>query len=657
MQLKTSSYKKELMKQDLRNVGWIGVIYFVALIFAVPLEIMMRVTNDNRSYYPDSETLFSFHLEIQVLAIFIVPVILSIFLFRYMQVKSATDFVHSLPLKRERMFHHHLITGVAMLIIPQLLIAVILLFMNAAIDLEDYFVPADLGYWLGVTTVVTLTIFLTGILVGMVTGISAVQGVLTYILLLFPAGIVLLLLVNLDYVLIGFSEDYYLSTRVTEFSPITDLIELFHRDFTFLKAIIYLCISVVFYYMSIQLYKNRKLEAATQALVFSKLKPVFKYGVTFCATLLGGFYFGETQHQFSWILVGYILGSMIGYLVAEMVLEKTWRVFGNWKGYLYYSVAAVIIYFIISIDITGYENRIPEAEAVDRIYLNESPHRYSYAKELYEMNYPNYLSEKKNIEAVRALHQQLIEHTSRIDYSGYRNERMTIAYELSNGKMIVREYSVKDQKVIENYLKPIYESKEHKETQTELLHVNSNDVSKVTISPDVAVSGEVVIVEPEQLMSLVEGLKADIYAESYDDIVYPRHHMSRIRILTAENRELHVQFKQSFENVEQWLRANNFNEDAVVTADDITKVAVQRLSENDNRHYYDRMVQISESSDDVLVVEEKDKIEAILNSTGGQKPGERYVIGYFFEGDDYPHIQHFASDDVIPDFVLEYFNK
>ena len=55
----------------------------------------------------------------------------------------------------------------------------------------------------------------------MMTGISAVQGVLTYIFLLFPAGITFLLLMNLNELLFGFPGRYYLNSNIEKLSPLT----------------------------------------------------------------------------------------------------------------------------------------------------------------------------------------------------------------------------------------------------------------------------------------------------------------------------------------------------------------------------------------------------------------------------------------------------
>ncbi|MDC3426144.1 hypothetical protein NC797_16735 [Aquibacillus sp. 3ASR75-11] len=406
MPLRTSWYKRELGKQSLRNVGWIGIIYFIGLFLALPLDIFMRASNDDQVYYNDQvPPLFELNFEIQFLAMVIIPVLLAVFLFRYVQVKGAADFVHSLPIKRTTIFNHYVLIGLSLLIIPVLLIAILLLSLDLVIDIDQYADISSLWSWIGITIVVNSLIFFAGVFVGMVTGISAVQGVLTYILLLFPAGIFVLALFNLNILYYGFPENYFYANNLYQYSPLTEMVNM---ELGLVKGILYAVLSVALYFFSLQIYRIRNVEAATQTLVFLKLRPIFKFGVTACMMLLGGLYFGTMPGNLSWTMAGYVIGSIIGYLLAEMILQKTWRVFSNLKGYLYYVAITALIMLVLSLDPTGYENRVPDTSEVERVYFGDIPNYYEDA-DGNPINEIGYLTDPKNIEAVRRLHQQLIQ--------------------------------------------------------------------------------------------------------------------------------------------------------------------------------------------------------------------------------------------------------
>ncbi|MDL4842232.1 DUF6449 domain-containing protein [Aquibacillus rhizosphaerae] len=660
MPLKTSWFKKEIIKHDLRNVGWIGIIYLCALIFAVPLEILLRISNeDYNNYYMDETSLFNFHLEIQYFAILLVPVVLAVFLFRYLHVKGSTDFIHSLPIKREKLIHHHAITGICLVILPVIITAIILLIMSVTMDISNYFVVTDIGYWLGVTIVVNIVIFASAILIATVTGISTVQGVLTYIFLLFPAGIVVLVMFNMDYLLIGFSEQYYTNRSVIELSPITDFVDNFDQ-FSLFKSIVYLIISVALYVVSVQLYRRRHLEFASQAITFSLLKPIFKYGVTLCMTMLGGFYFGETQTQYYWVIIGYLIGSILGYFLAEMLLTKTWRVFNKWKGYFFYIIALAFIFIVISLDITGYENKIPEADEIEQIYFS-TDHYYNYNQEIEEYRYldSQYVTTVENIEAVRGFHKQVIEQSTRFDVNDNWFERINIAYELKNGKTIVREYQMdKTIPAYQPYLKTIYESTEYKQLNNQILNVATNQVEKLTISPGVNDDeNQTVVFDPQQIQEAIAALKKDIVNQSFESIINGSYYMSTIRILTSDNEDIFLEFNRSYTNFEAWLKDNQLYEDAVVTADEITKVGIA----NSEIDFYELFTNETENNSELLFVEDKEDIQSLLNNYSPSEVGYArppfYAIAFFVGEDDKdPTTEYWIPANNLPDFVKAYFD-
>jgi ABC-2 type transport system permease protein len=72
----------------------------------------------------------------------------------------------------------------------------------------------------------------------------------------------------------------------------------------------------------------------------------------------GGMYFSEvTQKDIHWTLFGNAVGAVFGYYLAEMVLQKTWRVFSQIKGLIVYSTA--IAFLVLAAQFLGiYENRV-----------------------------------------------------------------------------------------------------------------------------------------------------------------------------------------------------------------------------------------------------------------------------------------------------------
>ena len=109
MPSKTLWFNKQLVLQIIRSTGWISIIYFLGLIIALPLRAMMVYTDNKiNGWVPESvRNLFQYDMGIQIGLLIAVPVLMAVFLFRFLHVKQAAEMMHSLPIKREKILHHY----------------------------------------------------------------------------------------------------------------------------------------------------------------------------------------------------------------------------------------------------------------------------------------------------------------------------------------------------------------------------------------------------------------------------------------------------------------------------------------------------------------------------------------------------------------------
>ncbi|WP_077622767.1 DUF6449 domain-containing protein [Sediminibacillus massiliensis] len=652
MPSKTSSFKKEIIKSDLLNVGWIGFIYLAGLLFALPINIMMLLSNESSLTY---DSLFGSLGEFQMMFIFVIPVLLAVFLFRYMQTKKASDFMHSLPISRESLYNHHVFTGIALLIIPVFLTALVLIVMHLTTGASDYYELTQVWEWAYAVIVLSLIMFFSAVFVGVFTGISSIHAVLTYLLLLFPAGIIVLIYSNIDFLLYGFPGRYFYDVNSQRFSPITDNIEVYNFKFDWTEGIVYLVISFALYLFGMFLYKKRPAEATSQALVFPRMRPVFKYGVSFCAMLFGGFYFGEMQSQFTWIIFGYVLGSLLGYVMAEMLLQKTWKVFGHWKGYLVFAAVTTIILLLFVFDITGYENRIPETEEIAGVYYTDNP----YFQETDNMLEKNLLTSKENIEAVKAFHKQLLDRPrNRLDSNQESGESIFIGYRLENGDFQAREYFVEDKVEYENQLKSLYESDEYKQNNNPLFEISTENVERIQLYSHVVYEKGLSIADPEQMSVLIDNLKKDISQESFMDMAHPVGSLSYIMLEMEDGNEIEVPLRWTYTNFIDSLKEFEIYKQGIIQPEDISKIVVLEIENTDEHPYgdaYTRFYDGELTGDDVMTIENQEQIAEILKSTGTKNIGP-YLIGFYFNGIPHPDIYSFAKGKV-PQFVTEHFQQ
>ena len=666
MRLKTLLFNSGIFVQNVRAVGWIFIAYLLCLLFAVPLRILMAASSREdyqRMYEFTGETLFRFSSGFQMILMFTVPVLLGIFIFRYMQVKLSADYIHSLPLKREALYHQNVIFGLGVLVIPVFLTGFILFILSGFVNAPNVLNVGTIAAWVGTTIIVIVFVFMATVFVAMFTGISVFQGVLTYILLVFPAGVTVLFFMNVNYFLRGFPVDYYLDHQVDRWLPFVRVGELTHSPFSGSDFFGFLIIAIVFYLVALFVYQRRKVEMASQAVAFRALRPVFLYGVTVCAMLLGGMYFGQTQGTFGWRLFGYIVASLIGYVVAQMILEKTWRVLGKWKGYGVFIVAMAILALLIKFDVTGYENRVPVAENVERVYFSDSAHWLSPRRQLFEhedfYNQQHFYEDRETIERIINLHEEVVSGDRFYDQNRRFYRQAVFYYELTNGRKLVRAFPVR----VEFYNNPneimaqVMESQEYKYNHFPVLRLEDTDkVNHIRISSYRGGQREIIITDATEIKEFHQLLQEDIKAMNHDEFNDGKSWAWIEYSLISDGRRnyLNADWKKSYKKIEAWLEARDLARQARFTAEDIAYAIIGKR-EVEEGIVDMRVVEVDEDfkkREGTIRTEEVEQLTVLLDQSTRSDEGE-YIIAYYYEDDlTRPHFET-ISDENAPDFILE----
>ena len=187
--------------------------------------------------------------------------------------------------------------------------------------------------------------------------------------------------------------------------------------------------------LSLLLYRRRRMETAGDTVAIPVLKPVFKYCMAFGTALVlsafvTGEFFGDSFRTSGRALVAVVLlmaGAFIGYFAAEMLMQKTMRVFHTkWKGLLV--VWSVLALFVIAceFDITGYEARIPKGAEVEQVSFGP------------DVPYSS-MKEAENVDAMRKLHESILQNREN-DANPSEKISFNIRYTLKNGKELNRSY-------------------------------------------------------------------------------------------------------------------------------------------------------------------------------------------------------------------------
>ena len=673
MKSKTSFFHKGVIVNDLKRFGWIGVGYFLALFLSIPLKVIMTFQGNQLQYIPTQDDgpfyLFDHEFYIQFYLMFTVPVLLAIALFRYLHVKKRVDTLHSLPVKREVWFRTHIAVGSTILILPVCINALILQFVMPSVNGMQPYTTEDIFIWLGTTILINMVMFMLSVFTGIITGLTPVQGILTYIFLVLVPGLGVMATYNLNIFVYGFpfAYDFDDARWANMFSPLVRVIRgLEYNLLDWNEVLSYIVICIAFYIISRYLYKKRHLEYASQAIAFDGLQTVFKYGVTFCMMLFGGFLIRYTRSIY-FILGIYLMFSFLGYIIAEMVLKKSLKVFRHLKGYGIYLCVITVLLLGIAFDVTGYQRYVPKQEAIETIYFRPGFGYYRYHETKDSTEKRGFYSQSHNLEAMRALHMQLVKDKNQLKplrpSTGERSQTIAFAYQLKNGKEILREYVIPDQKYSQ-YFKAVHESMEFKTMYRNILKVNHANVDKIIIRPNIwypdalGPGKKVVIIEPAQIKEALEILQDEVKNEKYEDMMSGKSAWADVQFLLDDDTSVKDRWEKSYILFEKWLEQNGYIQGARVMPEDIAYIAVKK-NDPEQDGYRGRQSHTAVNHH-VLKITDSDAIEFCLrNCTNeGYKAGYAFTFYSEYHQEDRPVLRYqYLEHEKAPDVVKAYFEK
>lgn len=207
---------------------------------------------------------------------------------------------------------------------------------------------------------------------------------------------------------------------------------------------IYAVVGIALMAAALALYRRRRMETVGDIVAINVLKPIFKYCLTFgCAMVFAyvvhsmtlAYYSIHATHMSVCILVLMLFGGLLGYFAAEMLIEKSFRVFrGHWKGMGISALIIILVTGCIELDLFGIERRIPDVEDVESVYVVSAAN--------------SEFREAENIEKAIEIHSSIVANKKVFeDREVYLNGNtastyVQFEYILKNGRSLSREYYI-----------------------------------------------------------------------------------------------------------------------------------------------------------------------------------------------------------------------
>lgn len=631
-------FNRGVILQDLKQHGWIGILYLLALSFLLPFVMLLQPVSGGQGREIDSLLEVSEGLPLNLLLIF--PIFTVSFIFRYLHRKAPSDLYHSLPITRNQLLTSHLFSALILLLLPVWVIAAIIALIRPYASNHYIYELSIVWEWAGMSTVFTLFLCGLTVLLAVSLGQTILQLIVTYGLLLTPAWILVLGVIHLDRFLFGFSREYYEMGYSTGFelgtiSPFLRLTGLSGEPFGMREMLLYFLLGVVLILLSYILYRKRDAAASGQAIVYPFMTLLFRLLVMLFISMAFGAYLSEVnRYDNGGLMFGHVIGGILGCLIAEMVVRKTWLIWNRrtLASSIGYSLLLLLLLYLPVANIDGFETRVPKEADVKGVAVSEHFNNLMDTDKVNQMQIPAKLTSESfsqypaYIEAVLQLHQDLIsqyeageisERTS--DYS----RKLIIAYELTNGSKMVREYVLQEGQ-LENSLRKVMEHEEYKKqyVQNSLME---DDTLRITIT-NWETGKKVTITDPADIKEFKSILLKEIMAMSYEEQLemgnswaYIELTSSRLRYGSYQNQE----WSKSYDELEAWMEEKGLADQARMVPSDIREMTITRNITNTgfsgshddmelHQKYYKHMTRLSGQT---KVTEEESQWDVLKNRT------------------------------------------
>jgi len=639
------SISAPLIKENLRRFWAVPVLAFLVYFLSGVFPILMSYKNLGfmASYIQMSlHNMQPFFMGAHLF----VPVITAVILYRYLQNVSSVAVMHSMPFTRAKLFNSNFITGLILISAPVVLNGIILLLLSKptyrqwgygeslTISPENVFARAEVLNWLGTSLLIVFVLFSVAVFAAIVTGNNLMHLMTSYFFIFLIPLLYAVFNVYFQLYLFGFDLSGNWMDICLSISPYTAIING-RGYFSTYEVLYYIGTIFAMLVISAVLYNKRKLERASDSLAFGFMKPVICYIIAFLGMTMLGFYFQELGEERIYLYAGFAAGTVIFFIIGQMIVMKTARVFNKegLKSFAVYALIAIVFLAGLNLDITGFESRVPKTGSINstgcNTYFNSVMLWRSHGDDKEPM-----LSSPENIEAVKALHRSIIDNKARLDTprDNLYVSSLQIRYDTKGIFDMSRRYDIDYMFLAESpYMKQIFESAEYKNKNSFYIF-KTGPYKRANIYSEIPASekeGEKSITDPRLLKELISCLEEDFVEMKYEDIISLRPNYTNIEIQYTYSEEeepdragegyINIRVPQSARKTINWLKAHGYSFD--LTADMVERIDIYVPRGTKSGHEYRKEVFSTETADiaessrpPIVQITDKEKIDKILQS-------------------------------------------
>lgn len=440
---------------------WAGYLFFMLL--CMPMAVYNICADGSRSARLMADVQKSIDSTIQsslegsvLFLIFAFAIVAATALFSYLYTSRSAVFYHSIPIRREGLFITNYLSGIAFILGPNLLTALI---TGAVAAAEGYSVTAVLGEWLVASSCIMVFFYSFAVFCAMFTGQLVALPIFYIILNFYLTFMAMLTDMLLSFFCYGRTETFTsFGSYMCPFVRFAQMSTRYSRemdaagnqymqtvggylDGNLVPYLLYALAGIVLAALALVIYRLRNIESAGDTISVRCIRPVFRWGVGLSTAVSGGlllsaYFFGKySAGTKPGLAVTCVICGIIGFLAAEMIMKKSFRVFRKCYKELLMFVGVMAVSFVL-LGFGAFSGSVPQADEVREV-------RISARNSLYTEDYGN-------IEEIIDIHSQIVSQESELEWLNRQISNsddghivlIRFNYSMKDGSSVKREYSI-----------------------------------------------------------------------------------------------------------------------------------------------------------------------------------------------------------------------
>jgi len=370
-------------KAALKRKAWFTALVSIILLFSLTINAalqtqdLLRRAEWNAAELERLSRIFSYNNAAVSVPLLIAAFAAAVAFFGYLHQGRQSDFYHSLPISRPKLFFAHFAAGAAAVLLPWLANLLLTLAIMAALGAGSYLDAGLLCSGLGGHLLCFFAVYTLTALAMVLTGHRLVGGLLALVFLGY-APLALSLASSLwgKFYPTWYSQLIDWDSLLAHSSPAARYISLMSGNYRYVlltPADIYGLLALIAAGICLCLffYGRRPAEAAGRALAFPVSRIVIKYPLVMLAMAGMSLTLYEIGNSsWTWYMIGAVLGGFISSQMLEIINAFDFR-----------AIRARLLPFLITLglfcggsllginDVTGYNDYVPEPEEVARVEI------------------------------------------------------------------------------------------------------------------------------------------------------------------------------------------------------------------------------------------------------------------------------------------------